>query len=203
MVVLFHLRLFSSQKKQDTSVKEMNISSNETSSTSFYYLYVLPSVFLVIPLGVPSNVLVLRALVGKPGICSTSEIFTASQALMDLSFCVGQLGEIIYSFAVGKYSVLSLVFNQIGGPLHFVFTCVDAYLGVLHPVIFMRLKASAYRISICTGMWMTTIGFFGLCLFKGYMQVIVIPLLTVDLVVIYFCLIQVLWTLNQPGPGGT
>lgn len=181
----------------------MNISLNESFFGTSRILYVLPSVLLVTPLGVPSNVLVLRALVGKPGICSTPEIFTASQALMDLAFCVGLFAEVVYTFVVGSVSLLSVVFNQFGGPLHLVCACVDTYLGVLHPVCFMRLKAPVHRVAVCTCLWVITTGFFISSIFSKDIWFLVISLLAVDLVVINFCLIQVLWTLNQPGPGGT
>lgn len=50
--------------------------------------YFLPTVVIVPPLGLPANALVIRLLLGKPGICSTSEIFTLNLALFDMLFCL-------------------------------------------------------------------------------------------------------------------
>ena len=187
----------------------MNISSSQTNSSSgssFNMWYFFPSFIVVTPLGVPANALVLRALVGKAGICSTSEIFTTSQAFMDLAFCVGLCIETIYNLITKNRHVLkSLAFNQFGGPLHLTVTCLDSYLGVIYPITFMKLKAPEFRVSICAVIWVSTLAYFiGTVVSPSLTSWgVMITQLTVDLVIMYTCLIQVLWALNQAGPGRT
>lgn len=49
--------------------------------------YLLPTVVFVPLLGIPSNWVVIHLLLGKPGVCSTPELFTLQLACFDLLFC--------------------------------------------------------------------------------------------------------------------
>ncbi|XP_063050754.1 G-protein coupled receptor 183-B-like [Engraulis encrasicolus] len=180
-------------------------SSNHTTNSTGAALYIyFPSLLIVPPLGIPANAFVLRLLLGKAGICSTSEVFVASQAIMDLVFCVSLCCEMAYSFVAGVYErPVCLVFNQFGGPLHLTCLCLDSFLGVVHPITFMKLKKPLLRLSVCIGNWVFTVFFFACSVFDASFSAwqVAIAQLVIDLVTIYFCLIQVMWALKKPGPG--
>ncbi|XP_078792482.1 uncharacterized protein LOC144987224 isoform X2 [Oryzias latipes] len=85
-------------------------------------------------------------------------------------------------------------------------TCVEFYLAVVHPVIYLRLKSSG-------GVWIRGISaavVWLLCVLGGVVSyrckfivtmVLCLCLLVLDLAVVSFCCISVLWTLKRPGPG--
>ncbi|KAL3066248.1 hypothetical protein OYC64_016242 [Pagothenia borchgrevinki] len=91
---------------------------NETASIPDLVWYFLPTIVLVPPLWIPANALVLRLLLGKPNICSTSEIFVLNLAVFDMMFCFMVVIEYIY-FMFNKTNsnsdFLSWGLSQAGG----------------------------------------------------------------------------------------
>ncbi|KAI4792518.1 hypothetical protein KUCAC02_033332 [Chaenocephalus aceratus] len=125
---------------------------NETATISNLIWYFLPTIVLVPPLGIPDNALVLRLLLGKPNICSTSEIFVLNLAVFDMMFCVMVVIEYFY-FMFDKSKVnahfLSRGLSQAGGPMLLCAISLDAFMAVCHPLIFLRLKEPKLRLSSC------------------------------------------------------
>ncbi len=98
-----------------------------------------------------------------------------------------------------------------GRPLFQCLICVERYLAVVHPVIFLKYKPLRYRVICCTAVWIITLGScftlvtismvtLLLSSMKAYTQLISIqflPFLSIQL----FCLVAVLRALKQSGPG--
>ncbi len=94
-----------------------------------------------------------------------------------------------------------------GRPLFQCLICVERYLAVVHPVIFLKYKPLRYRVICCTAVWIITLGSCFISMvtlllsnMNAYTQLISIqflPFLSIQL----FCLVAVLRALKQSGPG--
>ncbi|XP_044043004.1 somatostatin-like receptor F_48D10.1 isoform X2 [Siniperca chuatsi] len=114
--------------------------------------YFLPTVVTVPPLALPANALVIYLLLGKPGICSTSEIFTLNLALFDMLFCFIVLIEYIRFLCnqtMEAANFLAWGLNQAGGPMLLCILGLDSYVAVCHPLVFLRLKDPKLRLLLC------------------------------------------------------
>ncbi len=94
-----------------------------------------------------------------------------------------------------------------GHPLFQCLICVERYLAVVHPVIFLKFKPLRYRVICCTVVWIITLASC-LCLlfssvlnnFIWFMCLFPIQFL-LFLFIQLFCLVAVLRALKQSGPG--
>lgn len=96
--------------------------------------------------------LVIRLLLGTPGICSTSETFTLNLALIDMLFCFIFLAEYIRFVCYQTIETANFVtwgLNQAGGPMLLCMLSLDSYMAVCHPLVFLRLRNPKLRLSLC------------------------------------------------------
>ncbi len=94
-----------------------------------------------------------------------------------------------------------------GRPLFQCLMCVERYLAVVHPVIFLKYKPLRYRVICCTVVWIITVGscFVAMILqmlsnletYTWFFSLQFLLFLSVQL----FCLVAVLRGLKQSGPG--
>lgn len=191
----------------------LNVTSNLANTTQYHttqlpqtlLLIYLPSVVSVPLLGLPANALVIRHLLGKPGICSTSETFTLNLAIFDLLFCLIICIEYAVFFShpsLASAEFLSWGLNQFGGPLLLCCLCLDTYLAVCHPLAFLRLKAPKFRLTLCFAVCVATIGFcLSMKISRKQKWTVITALLVVAMVITSACNILVLRSLRQSGPG--
>ncbi len=103
------------------------------------------------------------------------------------------------SATVSPLFLLGLVFT--GRPLFQCLICVERYLAVVHPVIFLKYKPLRYRVICCTVAWIITLWS---CLFSLYLNqtksILSLQFLLV-LSIQLFCIVTVLRALKQSGPG--
>lgn len=92
-----------------------------------------------------------------------------------------------------------------GRPLFQCLICVECYVGVNHPVLFLRFKPLRHRLSCCAVGWLLiTLS----CIYSKYTRknmrhlFIVFTQNLVIFFVVLFCLVSVVRTLKRPGPGG-
>ncbi len=94
-----------------------------------------------------------------------------------------------------------------GSPLFQCLICVERYLAVVHPVIFLKYKPLRYRVICCTVVWIITLGSSIICMltflkFIFYMCMWFLLLqFLLFLSIKLFCCLAVLRALKQSGPG--
>ncbi|KAG7999341.1 hypothetical protein GBF38_000139 [Nibea albiflora] len=166
--------------------------------------YLLPIVVTVPPMGLPMNALVIRLLLGKPGICSTSEIFTLNLALIDTLFCFMLLAEYIRfvcSQTEEAANFLAWGLNQAGGPMMLCLLSLDSYMAVCHPLVFLRLKNPKLRVSLC--LVVNAFAASCCCLVKvnaRFKWNVIMAILSTTTVTISTCNILILKSLRRSGP---
>lgn len=166
--------------------------------------YFMPSAVIIPPLGLPANALVLYLLLGKPGICSTSEIFTLNLAVFDTLFCVMIVVEYIMFLHIRTVKASNFVawnLNQVGGPILLCILGFDSYMAVCQPLVFHRLKGPKLRLTMC--LVATTITVAYCSMFKIPLPTkwnIIVVFLCVAIVIISACNILMLRSLRQTGP---
>ncbi|XP_036425343.1 proteinase-activated receptor 3-like [Colossoma macropomum] len=185
-----------------------NLTVNATSSFDNDELFItfFPIAVVVPIVGFPTNIYVLWTLFRKPSLCSTSDIFTINLALLDALCCLLQPIEVIdaiYS-SLNEVVLRSVLLNQFAGPLFQTCTCVDCYIGVIHPIVFLKFKMPKFRLSLCAFIW-TAMVCLSLCIY--YMGddtrglECMAGCLIGELGIMLFCNVQVLRVLKQRGPG--
>ncbi|KAK5873334.1 hypothetical protein PBY51_018382 [Eleginops maclovinus] len=178
---------------------------NRTSNFEELVWYFLPTVVLVPPLGLPVNAAVLRLLLGKPGICSTSEVFILNLAVFDMLFCFTVVVEYINflcNTTLENSRFLSWRLSQAGGPMLLCVLSLDAYMAVCRPLIFLRLKDPRFRLSLCLLLSTLALASCGLAKVVVVSNIVtVVGILAVAMLTISTCNILILRSLRQSGPG--
>lgn len=136
-----------------------------------------------------------------------SEFFALNLALSEILFCLGSVLIIIHflqSADLGTIAKSVFALNEVGRPLFMCLICVECYLAVVHPVVFLRLKPLRYRL-VCSGLaWLAVAGF---CVFyalidqeEPLLNSYMVVCLSVMLVIL-FCCLSVLRALKRARPG--
>lgn len=138
---------------------------------------------------------------------SHSDICTYHVAAMELIWVLGifiEYGGIYTSQTViqtvGSFACLFTYYGEI---IFHVLTCVDRYLAVVHPIIYLGLRnARGARIrNITTGCaWVLCFGLAAIYTINNSM-IMLFCFLALCLLLISFCSLSVLWVLIHPGPG--
>src|SRR4029434_10207295 len=101
-----------------------------------------------------------------------------------------------------EFFTLNLAFIVTGHPLFHTCICVERYLAVLHPVLFLKYKPLRYRLT-CSGIiWlMVLMTCMVLVLVEGIIETFWSTLYLIMFVLMLFCCLAVLRGLCKPGPG--
>ncbi|KAJ0006179.1 hypothetical protein NQD34_013452 [Periophthalmus magnuspinnatus] len=141
-----------------------------------------------------------------------SEFFTYNMALTQLlnisgtvtnvcglytsSDAVARVGDYLY----GAHFITELLFHSL--------TCVDRYLAIVKPILYLKLKQRlgiVVRNVLAGVVWLLYLGYIGLqqYYYPSYPITVLICTLIVMFHIISFCSVSVLCVLLRPGPGGT
>ncbi|XP_041841936.1 uncharacterized protein LOC121640291 [Melanotaenia boesemani] len=141
---------------------------------------------------------------------SHADVFTYHMVTMEM---IGALTCTIYCIGIYidnpqmmKYSVQLLNTTWCLKLKFHMFSCVDLYLAVVHPVTYLKLKDSnGVRIrKISVGcVWLLSLLFFIFASYCTTFYVLTMNFCLVGfvLIIVSFCCISVLWTLRRPAPG--
>ncbi|KAM7377954.1 hypothetical protein PAMA_013051 [Pampus argenteus] len=98
------------------------------------------------------------------------------------------------------------MFNLIGCPLLLACMCVERYLAVIRPVLYMRLRKWEYRVAVSAVVWAITLFF---CLVTGIVDNMTVMMVPVSIIIsclfliMLTCLGGVVWSLRQESPAHT
>lgn len=183
--------------------------------SSVFTAFIYTSVFTLLPL----SVLILCEAIQRwwkqrhmsmPNRVNPSELITYNTVVLEL---IGLLAFGCYSYGMYTYkgkimraAILLLFVVYLGRLLFQCLNCVERYLAVIHPVIYLSLKTERgimVRHGIMGCIWLLCLGMLLLLLLLSQ-DVPTIPffmIFAVGLLVISFCTISVLCALIHPGPG--
>ncbi|KAA8579950.1 hypothetical protein FQN60_005485, partial [Etheostoma spectabile] len=98
------------------------------------------------------------------------------------------------------------MFNLIGCPLLLACMCIERYLAVVRPVLYLKVKKWEYRMAVSAVVWAITLSF---CLAAGIVNdklIILMPVSTIIsclFLLMLACLGSVVWSLQQQSPAHT
>ena len=181
-------------------------------SSLIYTTFMITNIFFQLPLCTSILYHALqqwqqRTSISSAAAMSHSDCISYHMAIMELS---GVFGNIVccsgvYKVDIRMISMGSFVFSICWyGQIYFhILTCVERYLAVVHPIIYLSLKNERgiriRNISIVC-VWLLSIVDL-VCLIMNMFVITDLCLLTLALTVISYCSISVLRVLIHPGPG--
>ncbi len=159
--------------------------------------------------GIPTHSYVIWLIVKGTGSGVASEFFNLNLSVCEIGVCLD-----LMFFVLGNRILfifpLALFFQGLtitGRALFQCLMCVERYLAVVHPVIFLKYKPLRYRVICCTAAWIIICGSCLVCMFTLMSNNVIahtwffstqfIIFLSSQL----FCLVAVLRALKQSGPG--
>lgn len=139
---------------------------------------------------------------------SHSDNFTYNVVIMELIgvagcivSCCGIYTEDLRLLAVG---LVPACFIMLGEGFFHVLTCVERYLAVVHPIIYLSLKSKQgiriRNVGISCG-WLLSVAGMGLLMSENLFIIIDSCLLVLAIIIVSFCSLSVLCVLIRPGPG--
>ncbi|XP_062860406.1 lysophosphatidic acid receptor 5-like [Trichomycterus rosablanca] len=195
---------FSSTSSPLTSLAEILMACNKRATSS---LYLIPQM-MVLLFALPANANMLFLFLKNRKTLSPSEVLGLNLALLGVLFCL-TLPLDIYTTVKGRLGILVHTSNTVGVltytgcPLLLTSMCLERYVAVSHPVLFMRLGKSEYRaacsaiIWILTGLTATVTFIFTLPITAVYLSVII----NVLFLIMVACLLGIVCVLCKKGPG--
>ena len=183
----------------------MNHSLNSSTLDDPDVLYAASfTALLLVP---PINIYVMLLIVRGGLETITSEVYCFNLAISDILMCFFCLFYVIQKHFQGFpfVSGFFLGFLNISPVLFQGCICVERYLAVVHPVMFLKYKLLRYKLMCCSVVWFITLGF---CVaLNFYFQIVTVLFKVMDVFytvvfsLMLFCCVSVLWALKQPGPG--
>lgn len=137
-----------------------------------------------------------------------SDIFSLNLAISDIFFTLCSMSYLIYMklkiFLYLETFAFSLGFLLTARPLFQCCICVECYVGVVHPVLFLKYKPLRYRVACCCVVYLISLVS---CIYSKYTFSKTLYLYWFFVQNLLFfsvmisCCFSVLWALKRPGPG--
>lgn len=184
-----------------------SIFSRNSSECLILHFHVIAFTFGInLVIGFPAHCYILWLITKEMIRGQSLEVFIFNSSLTEVIF------NISYPFLIKQYffkcsgcKSITLGFALmllVSRPLFQTFICVERYVGVLHPVTFLKFKPMKYRIVIAIIGWILIICS---CILPNtgviYFSDLVMPQYFVFLITEVFCCVMVLKALRRPGPG--
>ncbi len=197
------------------SMEEMNSitpedSTNITTPSNWQLDSIKNPLFSInILFGLPTHSYVIWLIVTGTGSGVASEFFNLNNSFCEIAICVDFFFFILSSY-ISSVFPLALFLQGLsitGRPLFQCLICVERYLAVVHPVIFLKYKPLRYRVICCTVAWIITLGSCLICLILLLLSTMAVHAwffsmqFLLHLPIQLFSLVAVLRALKQSGPG--
>ncbi|XP_034544549.1 P2Y purinoceptor 4-like [Notolabrus celidotus] len=188
----------------NTTIAE-NFSS---SSSDESYIWPIVSMFISLTLSLPLNSYVMWLILRASRESIASDFFSLNLAMSEIFFSLSGVWVLLYeklkllSCMITFLFSLGLLFTA--RPLFQCCICIEYYVGVVHPVLFLRFKPLRYRAACCSVIWLIILAsclyspftfFKPLYMYAYFIQTVLL------LGVMLFCCLSVLRALKRPGPG--
>ena len=167
------------------------------------YTYVI-----TIILGLPTNGYVLWLIINGLGGTMATEFFALNLAVNEILFGLFNVISIVYLYLQTEplrvVYYFSFGFFSFGRPLFQTCICLERYLAVVHPVVFLRYKPVKYRLACCGMVWVIVLGYGSISSIGSFFDQLLYAscaLIMVTFGVMLFCCLSVLRALKHPGPG--
>ncbi len=178
--------------------------SSEYHSLSFHFIVFSCSINLI--LGFPAHCYILWLIMKEMIRGQSLEVFIFNTSLVEVifNFCFPfVIKQYFFNCPNCKYVTISFgMIVLVGHPLFQTCICVERYLGVLHPVTFLKLKPMKYRIIIAVIGWILIISS-SIVVMLGLIDMykLLMPQYFAFLIMEVFSCLMVLKALKRPGPG--
>lgn len=181
------------------------MNSSRASLLSDMYILTIGHTATNLVLSLPTNGYVVWLIsTGSRGTLA-AEFFALNLAVFEILFCLLSVGSFykLISPSLKILSTLSFSFLRSGRPILQCCICVEQFLAVVHPVLFLRYKPLRYKMAFIGVAWAVIIGlsvFYTLIgtPIKGHVFVSECMIL---ISVMLFCYFSVLVALKRPRPG--
>lgn len=139
-----------------------------------------------------------------------SDFFILNLSVAEIMFCCFSTLSYLHFFILGELSqqgVLNVAdgIAITGRPLFQCLMCVERYLAVIHPTVFLKYKPLRYKLLCSAPAWLVILGSCLMCASVPRTEKSFNFFCTVSFVVWFsvmvFCCLAVLKALKQPGPG--
>ncbi|XP_017321522.2 proteinase-activated receptor 3 [Ictalurus punctatus] len=169
----------------------------------------VPIQILVLILALPANAVLLWLLVKKRKTLSPSEVLGLNMAVLSVLFCLSLPLDINIS-SIQQRSGLSLCIvnafsslSYFGCPLLLTSMCLERYVAVAHPVLFISLGKWEYRAACSAIIWFLTCIMAGINFVYSLSRTAVILsiIINVMFIVMVACLLGIVWVLHKKVPG--
>ncbi|XP_060936309.1 hydroxycarboxylic acid receptor 2-like [Limanda limanda] len=178
--------------------------------------YVLDMVLLIT--GLVANAALLWLFLMERKSLSASKVLGLNLAVMDLIFLftvpVSLINRnldpsVIHNRSVSinnrleKTENVCSMFNLMGCPLLLTCMCVERYLAVMRPVLYLRVRKWEYRVAVSAAVWAITLVFVVATIFVPDEAIILAPvsiIISCLFILMLLCLGSVIWSLRQQSP---
>ncbi len=197
--------------------EEMNSTDASTNSTLEHLLWPSSIVDMLVSsinflFGFPVHSYIIWLIVTGTGNGVASESFNINLSICELWISFNCLLSVLSNLLPNVVQLTALSFFLAGvviagRPLFQCLMCVERYLAVVHPVIFLKFKPLRYRVICCTVAWIITFASCLCCMLTTVLSTFIwflwlFPIqFLLFLFIQLFCLVAVLRALKQSGPG--
>ncbi|XP_060780343.1 P2Y purinoceptor 1-like [Neoarius graeffei] len=164
---------------------------------------------LVLALALPANTVLLWLMVKKRKTLSPSEVLGLNFAVLGVLFCLSLPLDIYITITKDRVGLLQSISNAFailsyfGCPLLLTSLCLERYVAVAHPVLFMKLGKWEYRAACSAIIWFLTCVVAAAAFFYtvSRMAVVLSLIINVLFLAMLACLLGIIWVLCKKGPG--
>lgn len=168
----------------------------------------VPIQVIILILALPANIVLLWLLVKNRKSLSPSEVLGLIMAVLSVLFCLSLPLDIGISIKSRSGILLRIshtfaTLSYFGCPLLLTSMCLERYVAVAHPVLFMRLAKREYRAACSAIIWFLT------CIMAAVTFVYTLSttamifsiIINVLFLVMVACLLGIVYVLRKKGPG--